>query len=477
LLEPGQVILAEEHIGETVFVDVGQSDGMAAYSPEHEHNISPYSLKRPFAELDQQAPDPVSSTPPQADVETANINAQHQVQADDEDAPRRQRKAKRIRLLLDVRIELTDDELKIARSQYIDNQERIRREAEAKKDQRESGKIIEGMIWGVPRESEPYNASHSHAMMLIPTSVRAPELADFWLQNLKVHLEAHSERPYGVGVTSEHPKDGQDAFSIQQEGLFEDRAFDWDAPSDSGLGFEAPAVYSEYGGDHVLPAHESVHRPSSEEPGQARRDSLPPSPLGGQFNFNLGRAGLQADLSASSQRSAVFPWDHAGPSSTSAAGQFNFAQDRVSVGHSEVRIRASPMTGHSRRASSIHSSQPGGSGFSPGAFGKPSSQFGEDFAFDVPVREGDLQGELLEEDAKSIILERNSFNFLEYARMQAQTVSNPEQVLLFDAIVPGMTSTTHVAAAAFYHCLVLATKSFIRVDQSEPYGTLAISIR
>ncbi|EEB88292.1 hypothetical protein MPER_13951, partial [Moniliophthora perniciosa FA553] len=36
----------------------------------------------------------------------------------------------------------------------------------------------------------------------------------------------------------------------------------------------------------------------------------------------------------------------------------------------------------------------------------------------------------------------------------------------FDTIVPKATSTRHVAAAAFYHCLVLTTKDLLRVTQN-----------
>lgn len=40
-----------------------------------------------------------------------------------------------------------------------------------------------------------------------------------------------------------------------------------------------------------------------------------------------------------------------------------------------------------------------------------------------------------------------------YAKMQHHSLSEPEDGLLFDRIVPNDTSTRHVAAAAFYHCL------------------------
>lgn len=52
-----------------------------------------------------------------------------------------------------------------------------------------------------------------------------------------------------------------------------------------------------------------------------------------------------------------------------------------------------------------------------------------------------------------ITLERNSYNFLEYVRMQLQGLPNSVSDLSFNAVVPMATSTRHVAAAALYHCL------------------------
>jgi meiotic recombination protein REC8 len=37
--------------------------------------------------------------------------------------------------------------------------------------------------------------------------------------------------------------------------------------------------------------------------------------------------------------------------------------------------------------------------------------------------------------------------------MQLQTVQRPQEGLAFNNVVPRETSTRHVAAAAFYHCL------------------------
>jgi meiotic recombination protein REC8, fungi type len=112
--------------------------------------------------------------------------------------------------------------------------------------------------------------------------------------------------------------------------------------------------------------------------------------MSGRFDFHLGRAaGAEPELSSTSQRSALFPWDHAGPSSSSAAGEgahFDIANDRVSVGHHEVQIRGkgSSVGGRtSRRESSVHSSQLGGRGFSPSEFNRFGTQLGgEDFQFE-----------------------------------------------------------------------------------------------
>ena len=40
-----------------------------------------------------------------------------------------------------------------------------------------------------------------------------------------------------------------------------------------------------------------------------------------------------------------------------------------------------------------------------------------------------------------------------YAKMQYQTLPKPNGRLTFETVVPNLSSTRHVAAAAFYHCL------------------------
>jgi len=85
------------------------------------------------------------------------------------EAPLAPRKAKRVRILLDRRIELTDDELKVlryfcrahsvsvinfgrktARAQYVEDQEALRREIEKKRLEKEGARLISQMLYSVP---------------------------------------------------------------------------------------------------------------------------------------------------------------------------------------------------------------------------------------------------------------------------------------------------------------------------------------
>ena len=82
--------------------------------------------------------------------------------------------------------------------------------------------------------------------------------------------------------------------------------------------------------------------------------------------------------------------------------------------------------------------------------------------------------------------------------MQFQTLPKPNGRLTFETVVPNLSSTRHVAAAAFYHCLgdraffifsvkdkfsidclpysVLATKDLIHLEQNNPYEPFTIVI-
>jgi meiotic recombination protein REC8, fungi type len=81
---------------------------------------------------------------------------------------------------------------------------------------------------------------------------------------------------------------------------------------------------------------------------------------------------------------------------------------------------------------------------------------------------------------------------LRYLKMQLQAVQRPSDGLAFSNVAPQETSTPHVAAAAFYHCLgefmnmsatgeverlaVLATKGILRINQVGTYGEIMIRI-
>jgi hypothetical protein len=77
--------------------------------------------------------------------------------------------------------------------------------------------------------------------------------------------------------------------------------------------------------------------------------------------------------------------------------------------------------------------------------------------------------------------------------MQLQTVQRPSEGLAFNSVAPRETSTPHVAAAAFYHCLgefinmvditrraerlvVLATKGVLRINQVGASGEIVIRL-
>ncbi|KAI0309026.1 hypothetical protein OF83DRAFT_1089355, partial [Amylostereum chailletii] len=422
---------------------------------EEEHQADPAVVAGAAAQLTARTP-----TPPWASPARDGQEPLAEQGMGDEDKPGR-KKAKRVRLLLDARTELTDDELKAARAQYVEDQNALRNELEQKRLTRQSGRLVEEMLWGVP------------------LGLQAPILIDFWLQNFKIQVEARS------GALHLDRKRASRSRTPVARGLAEDIL---EGPRDLGGYGDAWGdlpLDIEMGGQNIEEGyvyHDQDTRfdmtgqqRSSEEPGQARRGSLPPSPRGGNFDFDFGR-GIDIEPLSVSQRSGVFPWDHAGPSSSSAGdGLFDPANDRVSIGHSEVRIRAG-SAGKSRRESSLISSQPGGFGFSPGAFGKLGPQTTvDDFEFEVPA-EGHSHAESHQSDVNLVTLERNSYNFLEYARMQVHALPEPSEGVSFDAIVPKATSTPHVASAAFYHCLVLATKNLIRVNQPEAYGALTINI-
>ncbi|KAI0076094.1 hypothetical protein K474DRAFT_1708496 [Panus rudis PR-1116 ss-1] len=357
------------------------------------------------------------------------------------------RKGKRVRLLLDARTELTNEELQKARAHYLQEQAALRKEIAQKKAEKESERILAEMISGVPR------------------GLNAPVLVDFWMENFKLQVEARSGRLH-METEGEPPAKRR---RIAEDK--DDHGIDPDVPLDMELRDEAqdlnlgPGI-NEYGmgGDNLEGIYEPDFRlRSSEEPGQARNASRPPSVLGGShFNLNL-QAGTQV---SGSQRSGFFPWDHAGVSS-SVAGAFDLpGSDRISLGRPP---RGSSLSSRGRE-SPFH---PGISGIGLGEDNGPGPLEG-DFEFDVGDKS--LQGDTQQSDLNVVTLERNSLNFLEYAKMQLNAMPAGTIAVGFDDVVPKATSTPHVAAAAFYHCLALATKKLIRVKQDEAFGPLDITV-
>ncbi|KAH9004008.1 Rec8 like protein-domain-containing protein [Lactarius hatsudake] len=361
------------------------------------------------------------------------------------------KKIKRVRLQLDARTELTDEELKTARARYVESQEVIRRTIEDKKLEKEGAHLISQMLYGVPQ------------------ILKAPTLVDFWTDNFKVLVEARSgalhikttgELPTKYYRVSESPKRMPEEFPER------DQVYDIDA-----------AMIDDLGRDFFCDSNTSwcALTPSSKEPGQARHASIGSFPAGSAFE--LGR---NVEVKTDSQKSSLFPWDNAAVSSSAAGAPFDMGSDRISIGRDDIRLKdISTVTGrNSGRESPLVPSQnsgPGTLGFSPGTFGRTGSQINDSFEFDVPAS-SPLRRNVPGAEPDLITLERNSYNFLEYVKMQLQTVQQPWEGIAFNNIAPRETSTRHVAAAAFYHCLVLTTKGVLRVNQLGAYGEIMIKL-
>lgn len=368
------------------------------------------------------------------------------------------KKLKRTRLLLDARTELTDEELKIARAEYSRRQDALRSELNQKKSEKDTEKFVEDIIWGVPR------------------SIQAPDLVDFWQENFKVQVEARTGilHIYAPDEPLKKRRKTKDAGDKNREygedpqidvNLFDNAACDIDMIVPA---FE-DNMFGPLDTDYGLPNFRS-----SEEPGQGRQNSRPPSILS-KTNFGLD-FGTQDPL-PSSQRSSLFPWDNAAAESSSSGFAGQLGSDQIVVDRADTGMRGSSLSGLSGQDSPSIPGRAGSAiGLSPGNFVGNSQLIGEDYEFEVAPLNYPTQSETQQSDANLITLERNSFNFLEYTKMQQNTLPDLSAGLSFDIIVPTATSTRHVAAAAFYHCLVLATKDMLRLKQPEPYGPLSIVV-
>ncbi|KAG1825921.1 uncharacterized protein BJ212DRAFT_1475280 [Suillus subaureus] len=414
------------------------------------------------------------------------------VAPDDHPAEPVPRKIKRARLLLDVRTELTDDELKAARLYYLEEQNAIHRQLARKNFEKNQGRLVDGLLWGIPEH------------------MQAKELVDFWLDHFKAQLDARSAFMIDPHDDSPPPKRRKTKTNAEIFGGVEhvqvrpeSPAFGVGQASPDNTNFDAGGADIDMNFDMnfdvgdgwgaVDDAEPELHNlRSSEEPGQARHAPRPMSVLGDEFGLDVVQNSL-------SQRSALFPWDNAGGSSSVSGAVLLGRQssDKISVDHAETRMRGSSL---SRRGSSIPSQQ--GDVFG-GTAGLPASPqiIDDDFVFNVPAGNSVAESQLSEVNLAT--LERNSFNFLEYAKMQYKSLSGSARFLAFDDIVPQTTSTAHVAAAALYHCLgacplitvlfafhaaamyfvqagpypMLGTKDLIQLRQEEAYRTIEIRIK
>ncbi len=64
--------------------------------------------------------------------------------------PAKSRKKKNVRLLLDPRTELTNDELRNARESYVADQMRLRREAECEQAKKDAAEQVRNLIFAPP---------------------------------------------------------------------------------------------------------------------------------------------------------------------------------------------------------------------------------------------------------------------------------------------------------------------------------------
>ncbi|TFL06215.1 Rec8 like protein-domain-containing protein [Pterulicium gracile] len=372
-------------------------------------------------------------------------------------AEKEPRKAKKPRLILDARIELTDEELKASRAEYIKQQRLRRRQMTHKRTEKEDAQILDHLLWTVP------------------LGIQATTLVDFWRSHLKLQVESRTGKLADTAVRSEKEGNAQRRPKRTPDGTpqaLHDQAPFQPGPYEDQVGVDMDFFANDNPPEEVPFEMENRRDPSilrsSEEPEQARRASRPASSVGSQTRFKPQNQ--DRDLSsAGTQRSALLPWDYAAPSSATNNDPFD-------DGSASYRLRESPA----HRRSSINPSYlSSATGLSPGAKG-PSRMIDEDFAFNIThADEQQTLEDTQQSNQYSAALEKNSHNFLEYAKMQQQSLqasSTGATGLPFDTVAPKLTCTRQVAAAAFYHCLALATKDLLRVEQPVPHGPITLHI-
>ncbi|KAG5221915.1 isopentenyl-diphosphate delta-isomerase [Salix suchowensis] len=318
------------------------------------------SFSRMLLSQDEQHPRPLS------DITALNRNQ--------ENIPNKMKKPKKTRLLLDARTELTDEELKTARAEYLRGQYALKQELELKKAEKDGMKLVEDTCGEPPWKYVHWMVETGNSRKLI---LRSPSsFLDRFL-----------------------------AGEFQGSGGGKNRSAPHSPPR---LPYEACDI-------DVQSSKRRKIRHAPKEP----------------HHFDMGMPDFHQDLDA-------VQFDFEAPMEPLDAGRLRSSEffgrrvcpfQRLRQSFCRPCRDEAKGSSLSRREDSLIPSQVGA--FSPTILGKNSRLIGEDYAF----------------DGESVVV--NTW----YTRMQYQTLPATTRELTFDRIVPTSSSTRHVAATAFYHCL------------------------
>ncbi|KZT56442.1 hypothetical protein CALCODRAFT_518103 [Calocera cornea HHB12733] len=377
------------------------------------------------------------------------------------------KKKKRVRLLLDARTELTDAELVANREGYMETMLAARAEQKSK-------------------------AAKSWVIALlekdIPDGYDAPELRDCFVNVIEMNQEARKRRWAEESFEEERAvrrridgvqevEDGRGMVVFPDDELM----MDMDLRGEGGWG--QAQGWGENGMDGMNPDGDI---PQMRTPKSILRQSI----------SSVEQARGASILHDISQKSNSFPWDNVdidGHPSSSSWAPFSMGGARSSDGprsgfSPSAEINAADM--RVRQGSREGSLIPSDLGSTPKrSIGGPDGPI-EDFpGFNETAQiQTQSQTQSQSQDPDSLAtLERNSFNFLElplcrYIKAEHNVAQRglPAGVgsakVTLDGVLPAYAKSRHVAANAFYNCLVLATKSFIQLDQPVPYGDINIQI-
>jgi hypothetical protein len=80
--------------------------------------------------------------------------------------------------------------LQIAREKYLESQKELRKEMEQKKHEKDANKLVEELIFSVPRDSKVVHLCRSPLLELV--AVNAEPLVHFLQNNFKVQVQART---------------------------------------------------------------------------------------------------------------------------------------------------------------------------------------------------------------------------------------------------------------------------------------------